>query len=456
MVQPEWFGAPPGQAPVRRSTPWYRSTLLIALSLLCCWPVGIVLVWLLAGWTRRTKIIVTVATVVLGLVYTVIWDQVQAPRRVMITLTPTVVAVAQPATAPPASASTAIPAVQQAAPAPTAAVVAPTTTPPTTLTEKFVITGAGADGVNMRAEPSATAARVKLLKDGATLEAVGPDRDAGGRSWRNVKDTSDGATGWVAAEFVVVSQPTTAPPVANVAPTSAPPPATSAPPPAASAPGGGQQPSGSPKPAAPPSYDWVSLSQTSTPNRPRYKADVVVSADYGNEQVQAVLASAVDRAFREQRTAKAVVVFAYSSRAEVGKGADKGKAQASSDRLGWSGDGKFDTFADEGKIYMTVGNLVGFGDRQDIAVDRGQSTTAPSAPPAAPAAPKPAPAPKPAAPAAAPKPGGGTTCGSYASQAAAQAAYRANPSGLRSMDADDDGVACEGNPPPLDRSPVRR
>lgn len=43
-----------------------------------------------------------------------------------------------------------------------------------------------------------------------------------------------------------------------------------------------------------------------------------------------------------------------------------------------------------------------------------------------------------------------TICSSFSSQAAAQAAYRANPSGLSNLDADGDGIACEGNPRPCD------
>jgi hypothetical protein len=46
-------------------------------------------------------------------------------------------------------------------------------------------------------------------------------------------------------------------------------------------------------------------------------------------------------------------------------------------------------------------------------------------------------------------------CSSFPSQAAAQAAYRADPVGLAKLDADHDGIACESNPAPFDRTPVR-
>lgn len=46
------------------------------------------------------------------------------------------------------------------------------------------------------------------------------------------------------------------------------------------------------------------------------------------------------------------------------------------------------------------------------------------------------------------------TCASFANQAAAQAAYRADPVGLANLDADHDGIACESNRCPCDRTPV--
>jgi Excalibur calcium-binding domain len=45
-------------------------------------------------------------------------------------------------------------------------------------------------------------------------------------------------------------------------------------------------------------------------------------------------------------------------------------------------------------------------------------------------------------------------CSAFPSQAAAQAAYRANPVGLANLDRDRDGIACEDNPAPFDRTPV--
>lgn len=105
---------------------------------------------------------------------------------------PAPVALASPSpisTVPPASPTTVTP-----SPAPTV---------PTR--ERVTVTGTGDDGLNVRSEPSSTAALVKTLPDGDELEVIGPDREADGRTWRNVRDPSDGASGWAAAEFLMPS-----------------------------------------------------------------------------------------------------------------------------------------------------------------------------------------------------------------------------------------------------------
>ena len=47
-------------------------------------------------------------------------------------------------------------------------------------------------------------------------------------------------------------------------------------------------------------------------------------------------------------------------------------------------------------------------------------------------------------------------CSDFASQATAQANLRANPADLHGLDPDADGIACEGNQPPCDTTPVNR
>ena len=64
------------------------------------------------------------------------------------------------------------------------------------------VVGAGAEGVNLRAEPGVNGARLKGLFDGAELELLGEDAEADGRTWRHVRDPADRSEGWVAAEFL--------------------------------------------------------------------------------------------------------------------------------------------------------------------------------------------------------------------------------------------------------------
>ena len=51
-------------------------------------------------------------------------------------------------------------------------------------------------GLNLREGPSSDAAVVKLLPEGALVEALD-------RAWRPLRDPTDGATGWGANQFVV-------------------------------------------------------------------------------------------------------------------------------------------------------------------------------------------------------------------------------------------------------------
>ena len=126
--------------------------------------------------------------------------------------------------------------------------------------ERLTVRGASADGVNMRIEPSATSARVKLLREGTVLERIGDDEEADGRAWRKVRDPADGATGWIAAEFVAaaaqptVSSPRTVatPPTVAAQPTVTAQPTVAAQPTAAAQPAVVAQPTVAPQPTAGP------------------------------------------------------------------------------------------------------------------------------------------------------------------------------------------------------------
>jgi uncharacterized protein YgiM (DUF1202 family) len=85
---------------------------------------------------------------------------------------------------------------------------------------------------NVRSDASTDADVVAQVAEGTVLDLVGPDRDAGGRTWRNVK-TSDGQTGWIASTLTeTVAAPASPPPgpspaaspQAAAAPASGPPP----------------------------------------------------------------------------------------------------------------------------------------------------------------------------------------------------------------------------------------
>ena len=68
--------------------------------------------------------------------------------------------------------------------------------------EQVRVVGAGTEGVNLRAQPGATGARLKGLFDGTELELIGPDRSVDGMTWRHVRDPSDRTEGWLVADFV--------------------------------------------------------------------------------------------------------------------------------------------------------------------------------------------------------------------------------------------------------------
>jgi uncharacterized protein YkwD len=74
------------------------------------------------------------------------------------------------------------------------------------------------NGLNLRSDPSSTAALLRTLADGTRLTAIGAANppDAGGVAWQNVR-TDDGQSGWAAAQFLIDVKPVAA------APTAAPP-----------------------------------------------------------------------------------------------------------------------------------------------------------------------------------------------------------------------------------------
>ena len=63
------------------------------------------------------------------------------------------------------------------------------------------VSGTDGSGVTLREKPSATSRRLTVVPEGARLVVIGEDQQAEGRTWRNVR-TTNGATGWVAGQYV--------------------------------------------------------------------------------------------------------------------------------------------------------------------------------------------------------------------------------------------------------------
>lgn len=92
---------------------------------------------------------------------------------------------------PPATAA-------QSAPEPASAEAA---APAPSSTLSLRVDGTDGTGVNLRAEPSASAKVLKVVPEGAVLTATGEVRQAEGLSWRPVRDP-EGKQGWVATKYV--------------------------------------------------------------------------------------------------------------------------------------------------------------------------------------------------------------------------------------------------------------
>jgi uncharacterized protein YraI len=74
----------------------------------------------------------------------------------------------------------------------------------------FRVARAGADRLNLRANPSRSAAILDRLADGTLVEPLGPAREAGGLTWVHVQ-VPGGASGWAASDFldIVAAVPST-------------------------------------------------------------------------------------------------------------------------------------------------------------------------------------------------------------------------------------------------------
>lgn len=172
---------------------------------------------------------------------------------------------------PPAAGAAIVPAAT-AAPRPTAAAAAASSAPPS----RGQVGNTGGQGANVRSEPGSGGRILKTLAEGANLDVLGPEREADGLVWRQVRDSA-GVTGWIIRGAIAPagSVPTPAPAVtrAPAGPTSAPAakPATGATQAPAAKPSGGDptpKPSGgnaTPTSAPKPDGDLPIIIQPATP-----------------------------------------------------------------------------------------------------------------------------------------------------------------------------------------------
>ena len=77
------------------------------------------------------------------------------------------------------------------------------TAPPASATNLRVANTGGAN-LHLRATPATSAATVALLPPGTVLEVIGQDREAEGRTWKNVRAAAYGS-GWVAADYTTAA-----------------------------------------------------------------------------------------------------------------------------------------------------------------------------------------------------------------------------------------------------------
>ena len=107
-----------------------------------------------------------------------------------------------PATAP----DSATPSPSLTAPAtPTAEPTVPPAPSPASNLARLRVAKTDGAGANLRERPRSDGKVVAILLDGTTVEVVGDDTQAGGVTWRNVRttgSTTDGVSGWVAAQYL--------------------------------------------------------------------------------------------------------------------------------------------------------------------------------------------------------------------------------------------------------------
>lgn len=78
--QPTAPSAPISASATPPAQPWYDNLAVIIISLFCCWPLGLVLLWTSKTLSQKVKIIITVALIVLQVMYAGIMLSVILPN----------------------------------------------------------------------------------------------------------------------------------------------------------------------------------------------------------------------------------------------------------------------------------------------------------------------------------------------------------------------------------------
>ncbi|MEN9934343.1 MAG: hypothetical protein RLZZ387_922 [Chloroflexota bacterium] len=96
-----------------------------------------------------------------------------------------------------------LPAIATVTPSP--ATPEPTAPPAGAVGQQLRVTGTGAEGLFLRAEPSTNNQPIKTLPESSVVTVVGEPTSAEGRTWLRVRDET-GAEGWAASDFLQPAQ----------------------------------------------------------------------------------------------------------------------------------------------------------------------------------------------------------------------------------------------------------
>ncbi|HEY3291246.1 MAG TPA: SH3 domain-containing protein [Anaerolineae bacterium] len=89
-------------------------------------------------------------------------------------------------------------------PLPTVAPPAGTSNDPISVGVKIKVVDTGPTGLNFRKTPSRAGEKIRSLPEGNIYEVVGGPQKADGLTWWQLKDPSDGITGWGAQDYMKV------------------------------------------------------------------------------------------------------------------------------------------------------------------------------------------------------------------------------------------------------------